>query len=62
MPKQIKPNLIGIEITPQEARLIHYIRRMKFGSLNIDVKEGLPFRIVKIETSILLTSEMKKDG
>ena len=62
MAKQIKSNLIGIEINEMEARLICEIRRVKFGDIKIHIKNGLPYRIVKIQKSILLTEPAKKNS
>lgn len=62
MPKRIKPNLIGIEINEMEARLICELRKVKFGDMKIYIKNGLPYRIVKIQKSVLLTEPVKKDS
>lgn len=57
----IEKNLVKIEITKQEARLIYYIRRLKFGDIKLQVKDGLPYRVIRYEKSILLTNLLKKD-
>ena len=58
---EIKP-LVSVEICKEEARLIWHIRKVKHGEMTIFVRDGLPYRIIKIEKSVLLSEPMKKES
>jgi len=61
-PKKIR-KLVQMAICEEEARLLIYGRKIRFGSLKeIKYKDGVPYQIIKTEQSILLTEPIEKNG
>ena len=44
----------GMELTPQEEKLIRLIRTIEYGEVHIFIKESKPFRVEQIKKSIRL--------
>jgi hypothetical protein len=52
-----------IELRPQEVQLIKALRNsLRFGEVTIKVRDGLPFRLVRIQEFVDLGNALDKNG
>ncbi len=56
-----KQNKISDELHPAEIKLIEYIRKMKFGTLNLVVRDGVPQKADVPQRSIKFTEGFDND-